>query len=76
MEDDERSDSPYKVQATAIAESEKALKVRVQIKAGTKEMWVPKSCIHDGSEVFDNKDNKTGKRALHRWFADEEGLEE
>lgn len=38
------------------------------------EKWVPKSCIHDDSEVFDGEDNSTGTLIVKRWWAEKEGL--
>ena len=73
MSDD---DEPYKAPARVIAESAKALKVVIETSNGSREMWVPKSVIHDDSEVFDNVDNKDGKLVLKAWFAREEGLAE
>ncbi len=35
---------------------------------------VPKSVIHDDSEVFDEGDNRFGKLVIKQWFADKEGL--
>ena len=32
--------------------------------------WVPKSVIHDDSEVFDEGDNASGKLVLHGWFVE------
>jgi len=73
MEDD---DAPYKAPARAVAETAKALKVAIETSDGKRELWVPKSVIHDDSEVFDNGENKEGKIALQGWFAREEGLAE
>lgn len=35
--------------------------------------WVPKSVIHDDSEVYDGRDNATGKLVIGEWFAIKEG---
>jgi hypothetical protein len=51
-------------------ESAKALLVKL---ADGREVWVPKSVIHDDSEVW--KENTSGKLVVHRWFAEKEGLE-
>ncbi len=75
MHDDDDNE-PYKAQARAIAESAKALKVVIKTEDGTREMWVPKSVIHDDSEVYGLPDNAEGKLVLQAWFAREEGSAE
>jgi len=37
-------------------------------------VWIPKSVVHDDSEVFDSKHNARGKLVLQAWWADQEGL--
>jgi hypothetical protein len=37
------------------------------------EIWIPKSCIHDDSEVYDALNNATGDLVVMRWFAEKEG---
>ncbi len=37
-------------------------------------LWIPKSVIHDDSEVFDNGDNSQGDLVVMEWFAEKEGL--
>jgi hypothetical protein len=74
MEDDD--EQTFSVAARAVAESAKALKVEMDLPDGKRQIWVPKSVIHDDSEVFDNAENKRGKLVLHGWFAREEGLAE
>lgn len=59
-------------QAQAIAGTDKAL--RVQLESEDEPRWVPKSQIHDDSEVYDDKDNATGDLVVTRWFAEKEGL--
>lgn len=54
---------------TAIRESPKALLVRL---SGGAEIWVPKSVIHDDSEVY--KAGTNGTLVVARWFAEKEGL--
>lgn len=40
------------------------------------EVWVPKSCLHDDSEVFeDSEDGREGTLVVKRWFAEKEGLD-
>lgn len=36
------------------------------------EKWVPKSCLHDDSEVYDEGDE--GELAVKSWWAEKEGL--
>ncbi len=59
-------------QARVIFGTDKAL--RVQLESEDDPRWIPKSQIHDDSEVYDNKDNATGDLVVTRWFADKEGL--
>lgn len=37
-------------------------------------MWIPKSVVHDDSEVYNAGPNSTGKLVLPLWFALREGL--
>lgn len=38
------------------------------------EQWVPKSVIHDDSEVFDDEDNSSGELIVKAWWAEANGL--
>lgn len=38
------------------------------------DLWVPHSCIHDDSEVFDTEDNADGELVVHEWWARKNGL--
>lgn len=38
------------------------------------ERWIPSSCIHDDSSVYDAHDNSEGDVVVKRWFAEKEGL--
>ena len=38
------------------------------------EIWVPKSVIHDDSEVFDDDENAEGMLVLEDWWAEKSGL--
>jgi hypothetical protein len=75
MSDEEGVDLP---KVEAIRETPKALLCRIPLKQKGKEtireVWVPKSAIHDDSEVYDGHDNNHGKLVLHQWFAEKEGL--
>lgn len=55
-----------------ITATEKALKVQLESEDDSR--WVPKSQVHDDSEVYDDKDNATGDLIVKRWFAEKEGL--
>jgi hypothetical protein len=37
-------------------------------------VWIPKSVVHDDSEVYDAKDNARGKLVIKHWWAAREGL--
>lgn len=56
-------------QAIALKESDKAL--LVQIIDLEEQVWVPKSQIHDDSEVF--KSDQSGKLVVTNWFAEKQG---
>lgn len=51
-----------------IAETDKALLVRL----GDEEHWVPKSVVHDDSEIFAKGD--VGELVVMEWFAKKNGL--
>lgn len=38
------------------------------------EHWIPKSQIHDDSEVYDDSDNADGTLVLTEWICKEKGL--
>lgn len=38
------------------------------------EYWIPRSQVHDDSEVFDDGENKCGKLVIKAWFAKKKGL--
>lgn len=54
--------------ANVLRSTEKALLVELE----GEEKWIPKSCIHDDSEVYD--DGHEGELVLKKWFAEKEGL--
>ena len=56
----------------AIKETERAL--LVVLESDGEEHWIPKSVMHDDSEVFDDADNSEGDVVVKRWFAEREGL--
>ena len=58
----------YATQVTCIQENPKSL--RLEDEDG-KKFWVPKSVIHDDSEVW--KEDDSGKLVVKTWFAEKEG---
>ncbi len=56
--------------ATVVKDSDKAVLVRLE----DGEVWVPKSQIHDDSEVW--KSDQTGTLIVTRWFAEKQGWHE
>ncbi len=57
-------------EAVCVYETEKAILVRLE-DVGT-EIWVPKSCVHDDSEVYE--ENGEGELVVAAWWAEKEGL--
>ena len=55
--------------SVAVKESDKA--VLVQIIEMEKEVWVPKSQIHDDSEVW--KADQSGDLVVTNWYAEKQG---
>lgn len=55
-----------------IAEQETAKALRVWIEDLEEHIWVPKSVIHDDSEVY--KDGTTGELVVLEWWASKKGL--
>jgi hypothetical protein len=62
------SEDAHYFQARALRETEKAILVQI----GKDELWIPKSCLHDDSEVFAEDDE--GECAVKLWWAEKEGL--
>lgn len=61
----------------SIAGKAKALKLSpsklgLLVKLDGKEKWIPVSCIHDDSEVY--QPGHEGQLVLKRWYAEKEGL--
>jgi hypothetical protein len=57
--------------ARAVGETPKALRVELD----GEERWIPKSQIHDDSEVYGaDEDNSEGELIVKRWWAEKEGL--
>lgn len=55
--------------AECIAETEKAIKVQ---REDGSEFWIPKSVVHDNSEVY--ADGHDGDLVVAEWFAQKQGL--
>jgi hypothetical protein len=53
-------------------ETSKALLVNIP-EIDSEPIWVPKSQIHDDSEVFDDGENRRGRLAVTDWWAEKEG---
>ena len=58
---------------TCTKETGLALLVRIP-EDDDKEHWIPKSQIHDDSEVYDGEDNAHGKLVITHWIAEQRGL--
>ena len=54
-----------------VAASDAAL--RIKLESGDT-LWIPKSVIHDDSEVWDDEDNSYGEVIVQSWFAEKEAL--
>lgn len=52
-----------------VRETDAALLVRFD---DGRELWVPKTCLHDDSEVYE--EDGEGRLVLKTWFAEREGL--
>lgn len=70
MRDDEE---PFKCEAKVLRESDSGKALLCRLESGD-ERWIPKSVIHDDSEVYDADDNAEGELVLQAWFAAKEGL--
>lgn len=67
----EDGDEPVSLGAcTVVAETEKAIGVKRENDPGT--LWVPKSCVHDNSEVHQKTDE--GELFVKRWWAEKNEL--
>jgi len=61
--------------AECIAETGIAMRVRFMAASkAIRTMWIPKSVVHDDSEVFDSREHARGKLVLQAWWADQEGI--
>ena len=55
-----------------VKSSDKALQIELTDLGETR--WVPRSMIHDNSEVYDDGANKEGDIVVNQWWAEKEGL--
>lgn len=55
-----------------VRSSDKALQIELSDIGETK--WIPRSVIHDDSEVYDEGENKEGEVVVNQWWATQEGL--
>lgn len=69
MSDGERE--PFRCQAKVVRATGRALLCRLET---GEERWIPKSVIHDDSEVYDQGENAAGELVVQGWWADREGL--
>lgn len=68
-DDADEGSSPCKLgDATCLAETDKAIKVKLD----DEEFWVPKSVVHDDSEVYSLK-NGAGSLVVKQWWAVKNG---
>lgn len=58
--------------ARVVRATAKALLVYVESEDAQR--WVPRSQVHDDSEVFDDSSNAEGDLVVTQWFAQKEGL--
>lgn len=74
MRDDEHEgDGPISLgQGEAKHKAASGKAIEVLIADGRVPIWIPISCIHDDSEVYDL--GHTGKVIVKRWWADDHGL--
>jgi hypothetical protein len=66
------SDSESLGQGKVIKATDKALQVELTDLGETR--WIPRSVIHDDSEVYDEGENKEGEVVVKQWWANQEGL--
>lgn len=73
FEDGEGEEPSLVGEVRVVGETPKAIRCAPKgFKASGESYWVPKSVVHDNSEVSKNGD--TGKLVVKQWYADREGL--
>ena len=71
-DDDVGADFP---DSKVVKETDRAVLCDIALeKHQTRRIWIPKSIIHDDSEVFDATEHSKGKLILKTWWAEKEGL--
>lgn len=65
------TDDVVEVEVEVLVETEKALHVFV-VDTGD-EVWIPKSQIHDDSDVY-SRDTSPGTITITRWIAEQKGI--
>lgn len=76
-DDDDEGNEPVSFDnCEVIRETPKALLIKFRGLPGKRaqELWIPKSVIHDDSEIFDFDDNADGTLVLKSWFVRKEGI--
>ena len=69
---DQDSDDAFTLgKARVVRDTDKALLVYVE--GMKKEIWIPKSVVHDDSEVYNTTDSSEGEFFVKTWFAKNEG---
>lgn len=69
----DESDNPISIgEARVVHETPKAILVELEDEPGDGPFWIPKSAIHDDSEVWNEK-NGAGDLVVKAWFARKEG---
>ena len=58
--------------ATIVKETKLAFLV---LRDNMDELWLPRSVVHDDSEVYSMKSCGPGKLVVHAWWAEENGVE-
>lgn len=66
-------EEPWECDAEILRESDSGAAWLIRFETGD-ERWVPKSVVHDNSEVYDLRENREGKLVLKGWWARKEGL--
>lgn len=67
----------YHCRARCLRETDRALLIELQPtddELDRVERWIPKSLVHDDSEVFDAGEHAEGTLVVEGWWAAEKGL--
>lgn len=72
-EDDNEGSEPESIgHVKIVGSTDKALKVRRGTGMEAKVAWIPRSVVHDDSDVHEEGDE--GEMLVKAWFAEKEGL--